>query len=72
MDPLAQLTKTGGERYAPAAYAADQPEYALLGITDAAILCTPGQDTYLLTADFALDLAARSRHCDAEHFANLR
>ena len=25
-----------------------------------------------LTADFALDLAARSRHCDVEHFANLR
>lgn len=72
MDLLAQLTKTGGKRYVPSADAADQPEYAALGITDAVILCTLGRDTYLLTADLALYLAALSRHCNAEHFANLR
>ena len=71
MDLLAQLTKAGGERYVPSATAARQPEYMELGITDAAILCLLGKETYLLAADLALYLAALGRRCDAEHFANL-
>ena len=69
---LKALTGIGSERYIASASAAEQPEYMALGITDAAILCALQSDTYLLTADWALYLAATYRGREAQYFDDLR
>lgn len=72
MEVLASLALSGSERYIPSDSAARQPEYITLGITDAAILCALGEDTYLLTADRELQLAAICRSHEVQHFEDLR
>lgn len=69
---LACLSQASSEIYVPSALAAEQPEYPALGMSDAAILCALGKDTYLLTADRALFLAAILRNHEAQYFADLR
>ena len=68
---LAQLT-AAGERYVPSSTAANHPAFMALGLTDAAILCALQDDTHLLTADWPLFLAAKSRGHEADYFGELR
>jgi hypothetical protein len=72
MELLAALTASRSETYIASDIAAQQPEYLALGITDAAILCILQKDTYLLTSDFDLYLAALCRSHDAQLFGDLR
>lgn len=72
MEILAALISTRAEKYIPSDFAAKQPEYTMLGITDAAILCALEKDTHLLTADRELYLAALCRSYEAQHFEDLR
>ena len=72
MERLALLVKGSSERYVASGYAMEQPEYMALGVADAAILCALERDTYLLTADNELYLAALYRNCEAHHFQELR
>lgn len=72
MERLALLVKGSSERYVASDYAMEQPEYMALGVADAAILCALERDTYLLTADNELYLAALYRNCEAQHFQELR
>ena len=72
MERLAQLVKGSSERYIASVSAMEQPEYMALGVADAAILCTLESDTYLLTADRKLYLAALHRSCEAQYFQELR
>ena len=72
MTLLADLTQTSNEIYVRSGLAATQPEYMELGITDASILCVLNEDTYLLTADLALYLAAICRRQNAQRFEDLR
>ncbi len=69
---LAGLTAARCEKYVPSDIAAQQPEYMALGITDAAILCALEKETYLLTADLDLYLAAIYRNHHAQRFDDLR
>ena len=69
---LAGLASTGSEKYIASSIAALQPEYMALGMTDSAILCALEKDTYLLTADNELYLAAICRSQEAQHFGDLR
>jgi hypothetical protein len=71
MQMLAILVQSHGERYIGSNVASRQTEYMRLGITDAAILCSLDSDTYLLTSDRALWLAALCRSPRAEYFGDL-
>lgn len=72
MERLALLAKGSSERYVASVFAMEQPEYMALGVADAAMLCVLERDTYLLTADRELYLAALYRNCEAQHFQDLR
>ena len=72
MEFLAQLVKGSSERYVASAFATEQPEYVALGVADAAILCALESNTYLLTADRELYLAALYRNREAQYFQELR
>jgi hypothetical protein len=72
MELLAALASTRSEKYIASGIAAQQPEYMALGMTDAAILCALEADTYLLTSDFNLYLAALCRSHAAQSFDELR
>ena len=61
MERFALLAKGSSERYAASVFAMEQPEYMALGVADAAVLCALESDTYLLTADRKLYLAALYR-----------
>lgn len=69
---LAQLVKGSSERYIASVSAMEQPEYMALGVADAAMLCALETDTYLLTADRELYLAALYRNREAQYFQELR
>lgn len=69
---LAALASSRSEKYIPSDIAVQQPEYMALGITDTAILCALEKDTYLLTSDFDLYLAALCRSQGAQRFDDLR
>ena len=68
---LGTLAKAG-ELYVASATAAQRPEYLTLGLTDAAILCALGPDTYLLTADLDLCLATSCQGHQVQYFQDLR
>lgn len=72
MERLALLAKGSSERYVASVLAMEQPEYMALGVADAALLCALERDTYLLTADRELYLAALYRNCEAQYFHELR
>lgn len=72
MERLALLAKGSTERYVASVFAMEQPEYMVLGVADAAVLCALESDTYLLTADRELYLAALYRNCEAQYFPELR
>jgi hypothetical protein len=72
MELLAFLTSSGSEKYIASDIAAQQPEYIALGITDSAILFALEKDTYLLTSDVDLYIAALCRSREAQRFDDLR
>ncbi len=72
MERLAQLVQGSSERYIASISAVEQPEYLMLGVADAAMLCALEGDTYLLTADRELYLAALCRNREAQYFQELR
>ena len=72
MERLALLVKGSSERYVASALAMERPEYMALGVADAAALCVLEPDTYLLTADRKLYLAALYRNCEAQYFGDVR
>lgn len=72
IERLALLVKGSSERYVASVLAMEQPEYMALGVADAAILCVLEGDTYLLTADRELYLAALCRNREAQYFQELR
>ena len=72
MTLLRELSTNSPELYVRSGLAVIQPEYLNLGVTDASILCVLDEDTYLLTADFTLYLAAVSRNRNAQYFDELR
>lgn len=59
------------EEYVTSRQAASQPEYAFVGLTDAAILAT-SMDAEILTADALLHVAALKRGFTAVNFNHLR
>ncbi len=69
---LASIARSGVGRYLPSVLAVEQPEYQSLGVTDAAILCVLDEDTFLLSADLDLCLAATFRSREAQYFWHLR
>ncbi len=58
------------EEYVPSRHAALQREYALVGLTDAAILSTAEME--ILTTDALLHVAAPKRGVAATNFNHLR
>ena len=60
------------ERYVPSRQAAGRPEFARLGLSDAAVLEMADEDATLLTADQGLYLAALNSGRPAENFMYLR
>ncbi len=72
MSVLTAITKAGSEQFIRSADAAEQPEFMELGVMDCAILCALKADTYLLTADLDLYIAASCRAPEAQYFDYLR
>jgi hypothetical protein len=79
-DPARQLIRSAltrlfgvvTERYVQSEVAARRPEFLRLGLTDAALLTTTGDDEVLLTGDIDLYLAASYRGIKVENFNHSR
>jgi len=61
---LAALIQSTEETYVPSAVAAAQKAFFRLGLTDAAMLLLASRETYLVTADLDLYLAAHAAGYD--------
>ena len=65
---LAALIQSTEETYVPSAVAAAQKAFFRLGLTDAVMLHLASRETYLVTADLDLYLAAHAAGYDALNF----
>ena len=69
---LANFVCSSNETYIESSFVVNQKEYIELGATDTSILCALDSNTYLLTADLSLYLAALCRKQNAQQFQDLR